>query len=73
MDGNTLVELRSTGGQTILSPSLHEDTGELIAWENWGPPTPVAYADLLAAVKQLGMQKRGLVTDDEFRSLVDEH
>ena len=27
-------------------------------------------ADLLAAVKRLGTEKRGLVTDDEFRSLV---
>ncbi len=27
-------------------------------------------ADLLAAVKKLGTEKRGLVTDDEFRSLV---
>ena len=26
-----------------------------------------------AAVKELGTQKRGLVTDDEFRQLVDEH
>jgi isopropylmalate/homocitrate/citramalate synthase len=30
-------------------------------------------AEVLAAVKQLGMQKRGLVTDDEFRALADEH
>jgi isopropylmalate/homocitrate/citramalate synthase len=29
-------------------------------------------ADLLAAVKRLGTEKRGLVTDDEFRSLVVE-
>ena len=28
-------------------------------------------AELLAAVKRLGTEKRGLVTDDEFRSLVD--
>jgi isopropylmalate/homocitrate/citramalate synthase len=27
-------------------------------------------ADLLAAVKQLGAQKHGLVTDEEFRALV---
>ncbi len=26
-------------------------------------------AEVLAAVKQLGMQKHGLVTDDEFRNL----
>jgi len=29
-------------------------------------------AAVLAAVKELGMQKHGLVTDDEFRQLVDE-
>jgi isopropylmalate/homocitrate/citramalate synthase len=29
------------------------------------------YADVLARVKELGMRKRGLVTDDEFRELVD--
>jgi isopropylmalate/homocitrate/citramalate synthase len=28
------------------------------------------HADLLAAVKKLGAEKRGLVTDDEFRQLV---
>ena len=27
-------------------------------------------AEVLAAVKKLGMEKRGLVTDDEFRPLV---
>ena len=30
-------------------------------------------ADLLARVKELGTRKRGLVTDDELRQLVDEH
>jgi isopropylmalate/homocitrate/citramalate synthase len=29
------------------------------------------YAEVLARVKELGMRKRGLVTDDEFRRLVD--
>src|SRR5207237_1980439 len=28
-------------------------------------------AELLAKVKELGARKRGLVTDDEFRALVD--
>ena len=27
-------------------------------------------AEVLAAVKQLGMEKRGLVTDEEFRRIV---
>ena len=31
-----------------------------------------AYPDLLARVKQLGTDKRGLVTDEEFRQLVQE-
>jgi isopropylmalate/homocitrate/citramalate synthase len=30
-------------------------------------------AAVLAAVKELGVQKHDLVTDDEFRRLVDEH
>ena len=30
-------------------------------------------AELLAAVKQLGAEKRGLVTDDEFRTLAGEY
>jgi hypothetical protein len=29
------------------------------------------YAEVLARVKDLGMRKRGLLTDDEFRGLVD--
>jgi isopropylmalate/homocitrate/citramalate synthase len=28
-------------------------------------------AELLAKVKELGMRKRGLVTDEEFRALAD--
>jgi hypothetical protein len=32
VDGNVLVELRSTGGQTVLPPSTHP-SGELLAWE----------------------------------------
>jgi hypothetical protein len=34
-----LVELRSNGGQTVLPGSTHEDTGELITWDN--PATPI--------------------------------
>ena len=32
---------------------------------------PDAYDDLLARVKELGIEKRDLVSDDEFRALVD--
>jgi isopropylmalate/homocitrate/citramalate synthase len=34
---------------------------------------PDAEADVLADVKALGASKRGLVTDDEFRSIVERH
>src|SRR5262249_37055652 len=32
LDGEILVELRSTGGQTVLPPSLHPDSGERTVW-----------------------------------------
>ena len=31
-DGAVLLEIRSTGGQTIFPPSTHQDTGQRIAW-----------------------------------------
>lgn len=31
--GKVLLELRSTGGQTVIPPSVHE-TGETVSWEN---------------------------------------
>ena len=40
--------------------------------EELGFDVPIEqYADLLARVKQLGAEKRGLVTDEEFRQLVE--
>jgi hypothetical protein len=39
--GATLIETRSTRGQTVAPPSLHEDTGELIEWERNGEPAAV--------------------------------
>ncbi len=36
-DGTMLVELRSTGGQTLLPPSTHP-SGERYAWESSGAP-----------------------------------
>jgi hypothetical protein len=50
-EGATLIELRSTGGQTVVWPSLHEDTGELITWEADGEPGRVDVTELQRAVR----------------------
>jgi hypothetical protein len=48
-----LVELRSTGAQTVIPPGMHE-SGEPIAWEAEGAePVEVDGAELLAAVQRL--------------------
>src|SRR3546814_18533812 len=49
-DDRTLVELRSTGGQTVIAPSIHPD-GERYAWEDepWGGeggPSVIAASEL---------------------------
>jgi hypothetical protein len=49
LDGTVLVELRSTGGQTVVPPSVHE-TGEVVEWHRFDQPSPVGLADLEAAV-----------------------
>src|SRR5215211_494178 len=36
LDGEMLVELRSTGAQTLVYPSLHPDSGELYEWSHSG-------------------------------------
>lgn len=45
----TLVELRSTGGQTIIAPSVHP-SGELIEWHDDGEPTRIPSSKLRAHV-----------------------
>jgi hypothetical protein len=52
--GRMLVELRGSGGLTIFPPSLHEETGELVAWESFTEPAQVKLADLRQAVGQVG-------------------
>jgi hypothetical protein len=47
-DGTMLLEVRSTGRQTVVPPSVHEDGGQL-TWESWGQPTVLAADQLLAA------------------------
>ena len=50
--GETICELRSTGGQTIVPPSLH-DSGEVIEWASEGDPGIIDGRILEANVKQL--------------------
>lgn len=35
--GETMFEMRSTGAQTVIPPSVHKDTGEAIAWSPLAP------------------------------------
>ena len=48
-----LVELRSTGGQTVAPPSVHP-TGEEVVWHDFGDPAGVAAAELAGAVARVG-------------------
>jgi P4 family phage/plasmid primase-like protien len=50
--GRVHVELRSTGGQTVFPPSLHE-TGEQIAWTDHASVSKIDGHDLLAAFGRL--------------------
>jgi Bifunctional DNA primase/polymerase, N-terminal len=52
LDGATLLELRSTGGQTVVPPSIHE-SGEPMVWESNGDPADVALGVLELAVSKL--------------------
>jgi hypothetical protein len=53
LDRATLVELRSTGGQTMVPPSVHPDTGEPLAWISDGDPADVTEAELARAVAKV--------------------
>lgn len=50
--GETLVEIRSTGGQTVFPPSVHP-SGECVRWDEDGDPAPVDFATLKRAVAKL--------------------
>jgi hypothetical protein len=47
----TLIEIRGTGGQTIVPPSTHPD-GDILEWESTREPTRVALAELTTAVRR---------------------
>jgi hypothetical protein len=52
VDGTMLVEIRSTGGQTVFPGSTHPN-GESIEWAEDGEPAAVEAADLRRAVVRL--------------------
>lgn len=49
----TIVEWRATGGQSIVPPSLHKETGEQITWYAEGDPFEVERAELWQAYTRL--------------------
>lgn len=55
--GKTIVELRSNEGdkgeQTVIPPSVHEETGEQLIWTADGEPAKMRGADLRHAVRRL--------------------
>jgi DNA-binding Lrp family transcriptional regulator len=53
VDGTVLLELRSTGCQTIVAPSIHPD-GERVVWhESGSEPVRVSADELAARVREL--------------------
>jgi Family of unknown function (DUF5906)/Bifunctional DNA primase/polymerase, N-terminal len=50
--GQMLVELRSTGGQTVVPPSRHP-SGEALAWENQAPYVQITAAALKHTVAEI--------------------
>lgn len=52
VDGSVLVEIRSTGGQTMFPPSMHP-SGELAEWEDEGEPSRISSIDLQKQVRRL--------------------
>lgn len=52
LDGTTLVELRSTGGQTVVPPSIHE-SGEPLEWQTKGEPAVLETQSLVEAVSRV--------------------
>lgn len=45
LEKETLVEIRGTGQQTVLPPSVHP-SGETLAWDDDGEPMPITPSDL---------------------------
>jgi DNA polymerase-1 len=47
-----IIELRSTGAQTVVPPSIHE-SGERVVWHSFGDPAEVDIDDLRQAVRKI--------------------
>ncbi len=56
--GGMIVELRSTGCQTIAPGSVHP-SGESVRWDDDGEPATIDPADLIAALEDLAIAVRG--------------
>jgi putative DNA primase/helicase len=52
-DRRCLVELRSTGGQTVVPPSIHDTTGERLVWHSFGEPARVELEQLHRSVRRV--------------------
>lgn len=52
-DAKTLLELRTTGGQTLVPPSIHDETGEEYTWEAKGEATAIDGRVLQHQVRKL--------------------
>jgi hypothetical protein len=53
LDGPALIELRSSGSQTVYPPSVHEETGERIQWAEFTLPTYTDLDNLHRIVRQI--------------------
>jgi hypothetical protein len=52
VDRSMLLEVRSTGGQTVVPPGVHE-SGEPIVWQTFTEPAAVDFKELRAAARTL--------------------
>ncbi len=48
-DDTSIIEIRSTGAQTIVPPGIHQGTGEPITWEKFEEPARVDAGELIQA------------------------
>ncbi|MCW2959647.1 MAG: hypothetical protein JWM90_34 [Thermoleophilia bacterium] len=54
VDGASLIELRSTGGQTNIPPTIHP-SGEQLAWTSYTAPSPAVSVELERACARVAV------------------